>query len=74
MNRCIICEGRETVESLEWLQYQQEIGQTRVDPMPVCLVHYAKLEECHGDTMKIRTPPVVVNVKAIGARVVLGNT
>ncbi len=62
---CCICEGRETVESLEWLQYLMESGRARPTSAPVCSVHYSKLEECHREINKIRTPPVIVNVSAV---------
>lgn len=71
---CVICEGRETVESMEWLQYRMEVGLDRPSPMPVCASHYYKLEECHNDKSKIRTPPVVVNVSAVTTGAWRGNS
>ena len=62
---CAVCEGRHTIDSLVELRLGPPL--TAFTPVPLCPKHYFEAEGAIHDWRKIKSPPCVVNVQAVGA-------
>jgi hypothetical protein len=63
MLECAVCDGRFTVDKLVELHLGPRII---MDPVPLCPVHYLECESAVMDWRKVKSPPCVVNVRAVG--------
>jgi hypothetical protein len=61
--QCHVCEGRESIDSLLWLQ----LGSAPVAPIPLCRIHHAMAEGALAEVRKIQSPPVNVYCSAVTA-------
>ena len=60
---CAVCDGRHTVDSLLELRLNTPPGQVRY---PLCWAHYQACENAVYEMRNIKSPPVVINVAAVG--------
>ena len=62
---CAVCECRYTIDSLVELRLGPPL--TAFTPVPLCPKHWLEAEGAIKDWAKIKSPPCVVNVQAVGA-------
>jgi hypothetical protein len=60
---CAVCDGRFTVDRLVELRLGPPIT---MRPVPLCPGHYMECEGAILDWRKIKSPPCVINVSAVG--------
>jgi hypothetical protein len=63
MFECAVCDGRFTVDRLIELRLGPPVT---VAPVPLCLIHYCQCEAALLDWQKTRTPPCILNIRAVG--------
>ena len=60
---CAVCDGRFSVDKLLELRLGPPIV---MNPVPLCPKHYMECESGLTDWRKIKSPPCVINVSAVG--------
>jgi hypothetical protein len=71
MVECAVCDGRFSVDRLVELKLGPPII---MNPVPLCMKHYVECESALMDWRPIKSPPCIVNVRAVGIGVEPGST
>lgn len=66
MVECAVCDGRFTVDRLVELRFGPPI---KMNPVPLCPKHYFECEDAVWELSKTKSPPLIINVQAVGTGV-----